>query len=138
MFTRDTGTRSTRLPAIHMTHTDHALLSGLTGDAPASGAAGLLQQELSRATIHGSGRRIPAVGLNRWVHYLDDRSSQTRRVKIVMPEEADIDQGLISPLSHVGAGLLGLAQGQSIMWPDPTGRLRKLTAVLIEDPDEMI
>lgn len=127
-----------RLPAIHLSSSDHALLSGLVGDADAEGAAGLLQQELARAHLHRTGRRLPTVGLNQWVHYVDGDNSRTRRIKIVLPAEADIDQGLISPLSHVGAGLLGLAQGQSIRWPDPSGRVRTLTPVLIEDPDSLI
>ena len=137
MTARLPGAASTRLPAIHLTAADHSLLSALIGDAPAEGAAGLLQQELARAAVHRSGRRPRTVGLNCWVHYVDGLSSRTRRVKIVPPEEADIDQGLISPLSHVGAGLLGLAEGQSIVWPDPAGRTRKLTPILIEDAEEL-
>ncbi len=132
------GAAPARLPAIHLTSADHALLSGLVGDAPAEGAPGLLQQELARATVHKSARRIATVGLNRWVHYIDGHNSRTRRVKIVPPDQADIDRGLISPLSHVGAGLLGLAEGQSIVWPDPAGRIRKLTPILIEDPEDLI
>ena len=137
MTAQISGAASTRLPAIHLTAADHALLSALIGDAPAEGAAGLLQQELARAAVHRSERRIRTVGLNRWVHYVDGLSRRTRRVKIVPPDQADIDQGLISPLSHVGAGLLGLAEGQSIVWPDPAGRVRKLTPILIEDPEEL-
>ncbi|MBE8335739.1 GreA/GreB family elongation factor, partial [Leptospira borgpetersenii serovar Ballum] len=48
---------------------------------------------------------------------------------------ADIDAGRVSILSHVGAGLIGLTEGQSINWPDPTGAVRKLTPVLVEDAD---
>jgi regulator of nucleoside diphosphate kinase len=138
MTVQDTGARPARLPSIRLTAHDHALLSGLIGNAPAEGAAALLHQELARASIHGSGRHLPTVGLNRWVHYVDGANSRTRRVKIVMPDQADIDQGLISPLSHVGAGLLGLSEGQSIAWPDPAGRIHKLTPVLIEDPDDLV
>lgn len=127
-----------RLPAIHLDAADHALLSTFVGQAEAAGAAGLLQQELQRAHVHRSGRRLHTVGLNCWVHYTDGLSSRTRRVKIVPPAEADIDRGLISPLSHVGAALLGLAAGQSISWPDPSGRIRKLTPVLIEDPEALV
>lgn len=137
MTAHSTGAAASRLPAIHLTADDHAMLSGLIGDAPADGVAGLLQQELARAAVHRSARRIPTVGLNRWVHYVDGHSSRTRRVKIVLPDQADIDRGLISPLSHVGAGLLGLSEGQSIIWPDPAGRVRKLTPILIEDPEEL-
>ena len=127
-----------RLPSIHLSASDHALLSGLVGDAEADGAAGLLQQELARAHVHRSGRRVPTVGLNQWVHYTDDDSRRTRRIKIVPPDQADIDQGLISPLSYVGAGLLGLAQGQSIRWRGPSGQKRTLTPILIEDPDSLV
>lgn len=138
MHSRTTGDAPARLPAIHLSATDHALLTTLVGDSEAHGVAGLLQQELDRATIDHSGRRLPTVGLNRWIHYIDDRGGGPRRVKIVPPSEADIDRGLISPLSHVGAGLLGLGAGQSIRWPDPAGRMRKLTAVLIEDDDALV
>jgi len=132
------GANSRRLPAIHLSAQDHAVLTRLVGEGPASGAAGLLQQELARAALDASGRRTPTVGLDRWVHYTDGRSSRTRRVKIVAPDQADIDQGLISPLSHVGAGLLGLSQGQSIAWTDPAGGERRLTVVLIEDPEDLV
>ena len=132
MTTRPSGAANVRLPAIHLSATDHALLTTFVGETEANGVAGLLQQELARATVHAHGRRPHTVGLNCWVHYTDERSSRTRRVKIVSPFEADIDAGLISPLSYVGAGLLGLAQGQSIRWPDPSGRERVLTPVLIE------
>lgn len=138
MTAQSIGAKTPRLPAIHLSAADHARLSALLGDLPAEGGAGLLQQELARAVVHRSGRRIPTVGLNRWVHYIDERGGRTRRVMIVMPDEADIDRGLISPLSHVGAGLLGLAEGESITWPDPSGRTRKLTAILIEDPEALV
>ena len=128
---------SASLPEIRLTPADHALLSSLVGDLNAAGPAGLLQQELARARVDADRRRTPTVGLNRWVHYTDDASSRTRRVKIVAPEQADIDQGLISPLSYVGSGLLGLAEGQSIDWPDPAGRLHRLTPNLIEDADDL-
>ncbi|MNT46063.1 Regulator of nucleoside diphosphate kinase [compost metagenome] len=75
------------------------------------------------------------VGLNRWLHYADDRHPEVRRVQLVLPREADIDAGRVSILSHVGAGLIGLKEGESISWPDPSGETRKLTAVLIEDED---
>ena len=128
---------SASLPDIRLTPDDHALLSGLVGDLNADGAAGLLQQELARARVDADRRRAPTVGLNRWVHYTDSANSRTRRVKIVRPDQADIDQGLISPLSYVGSGLLGLAEGQSIDWPDPAGRLHRLTPILIEDPEDL-
>lgn len=121
-------------PEIFLTPDEHDQLSRLVGDHEAAGAAGLLQQELDRATITDS-RPEYAVGLNRWVHYTDGRSPDLRRVKIVLPQDADIDAGMISALSHVGAGLIGLPEGETIAWPDPSGAVRRLTPVLVEDPD---
>jgi regulator of nucleoside diphosphate kinase len=113
---------------------EHDQRSRLVGDHEATGVAGLLQQELDRATVVED-RPVHAVGLDRWVHYSDGRASELRRVKVVLPHEADIDSGLISALSYVGAGLIGLPEGESILWPDPSGSVRKLTPVLVEDPD---
>jgi regulator of nucleoside diphosphate kinase len=124
-------------PEIFLTATEHDQLSRLVGDHEASGAAGLLQQELDRANVVDA-RPPHAVGLDRWVHYSDGRATPPRRVKIVLPQDADIDAGLISALSHVGAGLLGLPEGESILWPDPSGTMRRLTPVLIEDADPLV
>ena len=128
------------LPEIYLDPADHETLSRLIGDHDAVGAAGLLQHELDRATICEA-HELPgdAIGLNRWVHYLDDRHvSSLRRVRLVLPWEADIDTGRISVLSHVGAGLIGLREGQAIDWPDPAGALRRLTPVLVEDPEDLV
>lgn len=124
------------LPPIVLGRADHDLLTRLVGDLPGQGPAGLLQQELDRAEVRDDAD-LPktAVTLNRWLHYVDDRHRETRRVQIVLPREADIDSGRISILSHVGAGLIGLNEGQSIVWPDPSGVLHRLTPVLVEDAD---
>ena len=65
----------------------------------------------------------------------DSHSPEVRRVQLVLPKEADIDAGRVSILSYVGAGLIGLKEGQSISWPDPSGAVRKLTLVKVEDED---
>ena len=136
MTTAKTRGRPPALPGILLSRADFDALDRLVGDLPGTGPAGLLQQELDRAEV-----REPAdiprdvVGLNRWLHYADDRHPEVRRVQLVLPREADIDAGRVSILSHVGAGLIGLKEGESINWPDPSGETRKLTAVLIEDED---
>ena len=128
------------LPEIFLTPEEHARLSRLIGEAlTAEGVAGLLQQELERATLCGPTERpANAVGLDRWVHYTDGRTPTSRRVQIVMPQDADIDAGRISALSYVGSGLLGLLEGESILWPDPSGARRKLTPILVEDPEALV
>ena len=122
------------LPEIFLTVAEHDQLSRLVGEHEATGTAGLLQQELDRATVVEA-PLAHAVGLDRWVHYSDGRAGDPRRVKVVLPQEADIDAGLISVLSYVGAGLIGLREGESILWPDPSGAVRTLTPVLVEAPD---
>ncbi|MGV9009017.1 GreA/GreB family elongation factor [Brevundimonas sp.] len=127
-----------RLPDIHLRAEDFERLSTLVTDQDGEGVVALLQQELGRVVVVTDVRNDDVVGLDRWVYYTDGRSDRTRRVKIVMPVDADIDAGLISPLSYVGAGLLGLAQGESILWPDPSGAERRLTIILIEDREELV
>jgi len=75
------------------------------------------------------------VTLNRWLQYVDDHSPEVRRVQLVLPKDADIDAGRVSILSYVGAGLIGLKEGQSINWPDTSGAARKLTLVKVEDAE---
>ena len=128
--------RPPALPAIVLSRADFDTLDRLVGDLPGTGPAGLLQQELDRAEVlDDADMPKDVVGLNRWLHYADDRCAEVRRVQLVLPREADIDAGRVSILSHVGAGLIGLKEGQSILWPDPSGDTRKLTPILIEDED---
>ena len=131
-----TTPRKGALPAITLRSDDFDALDRLVGDLPGSGPAGLLQQELDRAKVcDDADMPRDVVGLNRWLHYADDRHPEVRRVQLVLPREADIDAGRVSILSHVGAGLIGLKEGQSINWPGPSGETRKLTPILIEDED---
>jgi len=123
-------------PDIFLSAEDHQTLSRLVGDMPAEGVAGLLQEELERAVICEPGDRPRgAVPLHRWLHYVDGRASDPRRIQIVLPHEADIDAGRVSVLSHVGAGLIGLVEGYTIAWTDPSGAARSLTPVMIEDAE---
>ena len=125
-------------PDIFLSAEDHRTLSRLVGDMPAEGVAGLLQQELDRAVVCEPGDRPRgAAPLHRWLHYVDGRASEPRRIQIVLPHEADIDAGRVSVLSHVGAGLIGLVEGHTIAWSDPSGAERSLTPVMIEDPEDL-
>ncbi|WP_292072732.1 GreA/GreB family elongation factor [Brevundimonas sp. UBA7534] len=137
-FTASPATPSTR-PDVFLSVEDHQTLSRLVGDMPAEGVAGLLQQELDRAIVCEPGERpAGAAPLHRWLHYVDGRSPEARRIQIVLPHEADIDAGKVSVLSHVGAGLIGLVEGCTIAWIDPSGAERSLTPVMIEDPESLI
>ena len=129
------------LPDIYLSRDDYDLLDQLIGDASSHPVAELLRQEIDRAAVLPRAS-LPrdAIGLYRWAHYVegDGAAIGARRVRLVLPLEADIDQGAVSVLSHVGAGLLGLREGHSIAWPDPSGRTRRLTPVLVEDPESLI
>ncbi len=58
-------------------------------------------------------------------------SGADRTVELVYPRDADISAGRVSILTPVGAGMIGLRTGQSILWPDRDGRERKLTIVKV-------
>jgi regulator of nucleoside diphosphate kinase len=125
-------------PTIRMTETDHDRLSFLVDGlhAPSPGAA-LLEEELERATVVGSRYRGPAfVRLNSIVEYQDLDSGQVRRLRIVLPKDARIEDDSISVLSPAGAALLGLAAGQTIHWKVADGRTRTLKVLSVVDgPD---
>ena len=118
-------------PRIFLTAADHDRLDEILGDLERTGPGALLRGELDRATVGGR-TADAAVGLHRWIHYTDGAIREPRRIQLVPPDEADIDQGRVSVLSYVGAGLLGLREGDSIDWPDASGRERRLTLVRIE------
>ena len=92
----------------------------------------LLLEEISRATIHRADR-IPdnVVTMNAEVEFVDEASGATRIVQLVYPRQADIAANRISILTPVGAGLIGLHDGQSILWPDREGNERRLTIVKV-------
>lgn len=136
MKKRLTANQARAVPDIYLTRHDHDALTRLVGDRGDQGVAVRLRQELDRAVIvEETDLPLGAVGLNHWLHYTDGKAASPRRVQIVLPIDADIDEGRISVLSHVGAGLIGLIEGHSIPWSDPAGTERLLTPVLVEDRD---
>lgn len=92
----------------------------------------LLIRETSRAKLH-SASKIPAdvVTMGSSVEFLDEGTGASRTVQLVYPPEADISAGRISILTPVGAGLIGLREGQSILWPDREGQERRLTIIKV-------
>ncbi len=61
-------------------------------------------------------------------------SSQSGRVTLVYPHEADIAFNNVSVLTPIGAALIGLSVGQSITWITSDGRERELTILNVEQP----
>jgi len=123
--------RQTQPPSIGMTRADFETLYRMVGDLAATGPAGLLQQELDRAEVFEDDE-LPkgTVTLNRWVHFTDGTGNDVRRIQLVLPRRADIDAGKVSILSFVGAGLIGLREGETIDWPAPSGQTRRQLSVI--------
>ena len=78
--------------------------------------------------------RIPTdrVGFGSTVH-LKDANGQTTVYQLVMPEDADVEQGLISTASPIGRALLSKEEGDEVRVSAPNGDKRfeivKLTTI---------
>ncbi len=95
----------------------------------------LLLEEIDRADVV-TASAIPAdvVTMGCTVEFVDQKNGDRREVRLVYPKDADIEQGKLSILTPVGAGLIGLRTGQSISWPDRSGEERLLTIEKVTRP----
>lgn len=99
--------------------------------------ASMLLGEIERAELHDRHSMPPgSIRLNSRVAFLDERTTELREVKLVLPAEANIAEGRISILTPMGAALYGLATGQSIDWPDRQGNTRPIRIVRVADPED--
>lgn len=95
-----------------------------------------LSQELSRAEIVADEAcSAHVVRIGSLVSYRDGVNDRYRTVRVVWPLEADVTRDRISVLSPVGAALLGMSPGQSIVWPRPVGEPRTLTVLAVYGSD---
>lgn len=119
-------------PPIQIRETDAERIGNLAIEAEERlpQVAELLLAEINRAKVVPDSR-LPGdvVAMQSTVKFVDEASGVERTLQLVYPQAADIEAERISILSLVGAGLLGLRTGQSIMWPDRTGRQRLLRIV---------
>ncbi|MCR6645896.1 MAG: nucleoside diphosphate kinase regulator [Terricaulis sp.] len=122
-------------PEIVVTQDDHEVLIDLAHKAlgRAPGAAMLLE-EMERATLVPA-EALPAgvLAMNGAVAFEYDGRTY-RDFRLVHPAGANFAEGRISVLTPVGAALIGLAQGQSIWWPDPDGAIHRLTVTQVGAP----
>ena len=107
---------------IVVTDCDLALLHRLAGHPR-------LAAELKNAVVVDS-RRVPldVVTMNSRVQFEDETTGECREVTIVYPQQADASKAWMSVLAPTGTALLGLAVGQSIVWPFPDGATRCLSS----------
>lgn len=91
-----------------------------------------LLAEMDRAEI-AEGDAIPhnVVRMGSLVRFRQG-DGQVREVRLVYPGEADIEKGRISILTPVGAALIGLREGQSIMWAKRDGERHRLTVLSVD------
>jgi regulator of nucleoside diphosphate kinase len=94
-----------------------------------------LIDEIERADLRASSE-MPAdvVALGSEVTFREALRIET--VRIVAPEDADIERRRISVLTPVGAALLGLRVGQKISWEMPDKRVAVLEVVAVRQPSE--
>lgn len=119
-------------PPIQICETDAERIGNLAIEAEGRmpRAAQLPLTEINRAKVVEDSR-LPrdVVAMQSTVKFIDETSGAERTLKLVYPQDADIEAGRISILSLVGAALLGLKPGQSILWPDRTGKQRALRII---------
>jgi regulator of nucleoside diphosphate kinase len=94
--------------------------------------ANRLLEEIERADLRAE---VPddVVTLGSEVTFRHGDRAQT--VRIVLPEDADIEQRRISVLTPVGAALLGMTVGQRIVWDMPNERTAVLEVVAVQQPN---
>jgi transcription elongation factor GreA len=84
--------------------------------------------------------RIPhdKVGFGSTVHLKDDATAAITVYQLVMPEDADVDHGLISTASPIGRALLNKEEGDAVTVTTPSGsrhfELVKLSTIHDEAP----
>jgi len=121
-------------PAITVSIEEADRLTGLAELASRSSpeVVRLLLDEIDRAEqLPWGDMPTDVVTMHSHVEYRDDETGAIRRVHLVYPHEADIARGMISVLTLVGAGLIGLSAGQSILCPKQDGRKRSLSVLRV-------
>lgn len=133
-----TTKKATRRPPIQMIDIEADALAELAMkvEERSPQVSELLLNEITRATLHPA-KRIPAdvVTMHATVRFIDEASGKDSKYQLVYPHEADISAGRISILTPVGAGLIGLRAGQSILWPDRDGHERELKIIEVAHAD---
>ncbi|WP_422516258.1 nucleoside diphosphate kinase regulator [Sphingomonas sp. 3-13AW] len=134
-MTRSAETR----PQIHMIEAEADALSSLALQVEdrLPQVSALLIRETARARMHSAETLPPGVvSMGASVEFVDESTGASRTVQLVYPQQADISAGRISILTPVGAGLIGLREGQSILWPDRDGKERRLVILKVTSPDK--
>ena len=128
---------SADLPPITVSTTDFERLQRLADAAAATfpRTADFLANEIARAEVVDASRMLPGVvTMDSEVQFRDDSTGQVRRVTLVYPDQADVNEGRISVLTPIGAALIGLSVSQRMEWQTPGGDRRSLTVLSVRNP----
>ena len=107
----------------------HALIEGVQAERNVE-AAEALESELSRAQVVEPGAVPPdVITMNSRVRFVDESNGSEREATLVYPQDAAASEGRISILAPIGSALIGLRAGDSIDWPLPNGRSKRLRIV---------
>ena len=133
MMARDCRSASER-PKIHMLAAESDLVADLALRAEHRHpvVAAMLLEEIERAELHDA-ETMPSghVALGAHVAFIDEKSGKEREIQLVLPAEADIEDGRVSILTPMGAALYGLGTGECIDWPDLNGHKRRITILRV-------
>ncbi|HET7806635.1 MAG TPA: nucleoside diphosphate kinase regulator [Pseudolabrys sp.] len=127
---------ATESPPIKLISSDIERLSSLAETASNANphVAEFLTGEIKRATLVTAAEAIDAVTMYSWVEFRYDLTGRVKKVQLVVPAEANINQGKISVMTSIGAALVGLSEGQSIAWRTSLGARRGLTVLKVYRP----
>jgi regulator of nucleoside diphosphate kinase len=126
------------LPRIVVSDTDEHRLTTLATAKMLTGrsqdVARTLIAEMERADVIPE-RVMPAnvVRMNSRVVFEID-GGERRRVQLVFPSDANIDEGKISVLTPIGTAMIGLSPGQTMMLLGHDGRPHKLRVISVSKP----
>jgi regulator of nucleoside diphosphate kinase len=117
------------VPPIHLVESEADIISDLAWAARDRfpDVCQLLLEEVGRASLYAP-EALPddVVTIGSDVTYRDTKDGTARRVRLVYPSHADVALGHISIFTPIGAALIGMRVGASILWPDRNGHLRDI------------
>ena len=118
------------LPRIVLSRFDHKRLDQLLEKLGPRPELDALREELERAEIVEP-EAVPndLVTMNSTVRFTDEETGKESEITLVFPGSAAVDSKRISVFAPLGSALLGLSIGDSIDWPVPNGRARRLRVV---------
>lgn len=126
-------------PAITVTATDHAMLSRIAAGAAHTmpELAAELTYELDRARILPEGRvSADHAHIGSEIVYRDESTKRETTLRLVWPQDADIEKNRVSVMTPIGVALLGMAAGRSIDWTTRSGDVKRLTVLEVREPAE--